>query len=32
MKFQIVTNPVAVPLGTDLYKTNMATGKKGAAD
>jgi biopolymer transport protein ExbD len=32
MKFQIVTNPVAVPIGTDLYKTNMATGKKGAAD
>jgi biopolymer transport protein ExbD len=32
MKFQIVTNPVAVPAGTELYKVNMATGTKGSAD
>src|SRR6185437_3252918 len=32
MKFQIVTNPVAVPPGTELYKTNVATGTKGASD
>lgn len=32
MKFQIVTNPVAVPVGTELYKTNVATGTKGATD
>ncbi len=32
MKFQIVTNPVAVPAGTELYKTNMATGTKGSAN
>ncbi len=31
MKFQMVTNPVAVPPGTELYKTNMATGTKGAS-
>lgn len=31
MKFQMVTNPVAVPPGTDLYKTNIATGTKGAS-
>jgi biopolymer transport protein ExbD len=28
MKFQMITNPVAVPAGTDLFKTNMATGTK----
>lgn len=31
MKFQMVTNPVAVPPGTELYKTNIATGTKGAS-
>jgi len=31
MKFQMITNPVAVPPGTDLYKTNIATGTKGAS-
>jgi biopolymer transport protein ExbD len=31
MKFQMITNPVAVPAGTDLYKTNIATGTKGAS-
>jgi len=31
MKFQMVTNPVAVPAGTELFKTNMATGTKGAS-
>ncbi len=31
MKFQMITNPVAVPVGTDLYKTNLATGTKGAS-
>ncbi|HTS45106.1 MAG TPA: biopolymer transporter ExbD [Puia sp.] len=30
MKFQIVTNPVAVPKGTELYKVNEATGTKGS--
>ena len=28
MKFQMITNPVAVPAGTDLFKTNMASGTK----
>ena len=28
MKFQVVTNPVSVPVGTELYKKNMATGSK----
>ncbi|MBS1666173.1 MAG: biopolymer transporter ExbD [Bacteroidetes bacterium] len=28
MKFQMITNPVAVPAGTDLYKTNMTLGTK----
>ena len=32
MKFQIVTNPVAVPLGTELYKVNVATGTKGSGE
>jgi biopolymer transport protein ExbD len=32
MKFQIVTNPVAVPPGTELYKQNIATGTRGAQD
>ncbi len=32
MKFQIVTNPVAVPPGTELYKVNIATGTKGSSD
>jgi biopolymer transport protein ExbD len=29
MKFQMVTSPVAVPTGTELWKINMATGNKG---
>jgi biopolymer transport protein ExbD len=28
MKFSMVTNPVAVPAGSDLYKVNMAGGDK----
>ena len=32
MKFQIVTNPVAVPKGTELFKINEATGTKGSAE
>jgi biopolymer transport protein ExbD len=32
MKFQIVTNPVAVPAGTELYKENIRTGTKGSQD
>jgi biopolymer transport protein ExbD len=32
MKFQIVTNPVSVPKGTELYKINEATGTKGVAE
>jgi len=32
MKFQIVTNPVAVPKGTELFKINEATGTKGATE
>jgi len=28
MKFQVVTNPVSVPVGTELYKKNMASGSK----
>ena len=31
MKFQMVTNPVAVPPGTELYKENVRTGTKGAS-
>jgi biopolymer transport protein ExbD len=31
MKFQMVTNPVAVPTGSELWKVNMATGTKGAS-
>jgi biopolymer transport protein ExbD len=31
MKFQMVTNPVAVPAGSELWKVNMATGNKGAS-
>lgn len=31
MKFQMVTNPVAVPPGSELWKVNMATGTKGAS-
>jgi biopolymer transport protein ExbD len=31
MKFQIVTNPVAVPPGSELWKVNMASGTKGAS-
>jgi biopolymer transport protein ExbD len=31
MKFQMITNPVAVPPGTELYKYNIATGTKGAS-
>jgi biopolymer transport protein ExbD len=30
MKFSMITSPVAVPVGTDLYKKNQATGTKGA--
>ncbi|HEV3251111.1 MAG TPA: biopolymer transporter ExbD [Puia sp.] len=30
MKFQMVTSPVAVPTGTELWKINMASGNKGA--
>jgi biopolymer transport protein ExbD len=32
MKFQILTNPVAVPVGSELYKVNVATGTKGCSD
>jgi len=32
MKFQIVTNPVAVPRGTELYKQNQASGNKGVSE
>src|SRR6185312_4737950 len=32
MKFRIVTNPVAVPVGSELYKANMASGRKGSAE
>lgn len=32
MKLSIVTNPVAVPVGSELYKKNVATGTKGAAE
>lgn len=31
-KFSMITDPEGVPEGTDLYKTNMRTGTKGAAD
>jgi len=31
MKFQMVTNPVAVPAGSELWKVNMASGTKGAS-
>lgn len=30
MKFQMITNPVAVPVGTELYKLNQASGTRGA--
>jgi biopolymer transport protein ExbD len=29
MKFQVVTSPIPVPTGTELYKIQQATGKKG---
>ena len=29
MKFQMVTNPVDVPMGSDLWKVNQQTGTKG---
>jgi len=32
MKFQVVTNPVAVPSGTELWKKNLQTGTKGSLD
>jgi biopolymer transport protein ExbD len=32
MKFQIVTNPIQVPPGTDLFKTNEATGSKAVRE
>jgi biopolymer transport protein ExbD len=31
MKFSMVTNPIAVPVGSELYKSNVATGTKGAS-
>ncbi|HVM88962.1 MAG TPA: biopolymer transporter ExbD [Puia sp.] len=31
MKFQMITNPVAVPTGTELWKTNMKEGTRGAS-
>jgi biopolymer transport protein ExbD len=31
MKFQMVTNPVAVPPGSELWKVNMASGTKAAS-
>jgi biopolymer transport protein ExbD len=31
MKFQMVTNPVAVPPGSELWKVNMASGNKGTS-
>jgi biopolymer transport protein ExbD len=30
MKFQMQTNAASVPVGSELYKTNLATGTKGA--
>jgi biopolymer transport protein ExbD len=30
MKFSMVTNPVVVPVGSELYKVNMAAGSKPA--
>ncbi|PWT74196.1 MAG: biopolymer transporter ExbD [Bacteroidetes bacterium] len=30
MKFQMITNPVAVPAGTELYRLNQASGTRGA--
>jgi len=32
MKFQIVTNPVAVPKGTELFNINEKTGTRGATE
>ncbi|MBS1916644.1 MAG: biopolymer transporter ExbD [Bacteroidetes bacterium] len=29
MKFQMQTSPATVPVGSELYKTNLATGTKG---
>jgi len=31
MKFQMVTNPVAVPPGSELYKANMAGPQKSGS-
>jgi len=30
MKFQMITSPIPVPAGTELYKVNQASGVKGA--
>jgi Biopolymer transport protein len=30
MKFEMVTNPQAVPVGSELYKENLQSGKRGA--
>jgi biopolymer transport protein ExbD len=32
MKFQMVTNPVDVPLGSDLWKVNQTIGTKGVSN
>jgi biopolymer transport protein ExbD len=32
LKFRIVTNAVAVPVGTELYKENLRTGTKGSSE
>ena len=31
LKFQLVTSPIAVPTGSDLWKLNQTTGSKGVA-
>jgi biopolymer transport protein ExbD len=31
LKFQLVTSPISVPSGTDLWKNNQSTNTKGAA-
>jgi biopolymer transport protein ExbD len=31
LKFQMITSPVSVPTGTDLWKLNQASGTKGAS-
>jgi biopolymer transport protein ExbD len=32
LKFQLVTSPIAVPVGSDLYKINQNTNTKGVAN